>query len=171
MAFLLPTIATKRANRSVARNLAGASAIFIARARSTSLRLVTIARRAGEFLPHGRGAAARLRRSLMASPRPARGTGITAMVSAPEASSVRRWEKRLAAASMRSPRGERFSIRAAFCAPGGRSEPKARARRIVGGKLAGRERSAIDAVIRRHCRVLDSRNRFDGFARHRAEPQ
>src|SRR5215472_327233 len=37
MAFLLPTIATKRTNRSVARNLAGASAIFIARTRSTSL--------------------------------------------------------------------------------------------------------------------------------------
>src|SRR5215468_245193 len=74
MAFLLPTIATKRANRSVARNLAGASAIFIARARSTSLRLVTIARRVAEFLPHGRGAAARASRSLIASPRPTRGT-------------------------------------------------------------------------------------------------
>src|SRR5215831_15943712 len=34
MAFLFPTMATKRANRSAARNLAGVSAIFIARARS-----------------------------------------------------------------------------------------------------------------------------------------
>src|SRR5215831_17944751 len=107
MAFLLPTIATKRANRSVARNLAGASAIFIARTRFTSLRLVTIARRVAAFLPHGRGAAARSRRSLMASPRPARGTGITAIVAAPDASSTRRWENRLAAASMRSPRRDR----------------------------------------------------------------
>src|SRR5262249_13565044 len=124
MAFLLPTIATKRANRSVARNLAGASAIFIARARSTSLWLVTIARRAGEFLLHGRGAAARLRRSLMASPRPARGTGITAMVAAPDASSARRWEKRIAAAPMGSPRHDRLRTkgRRPAAAPGGRPD-------------------------------------------------
>src|SRR5215475_11108233 len=56
------------------------------------------------------GAAARLRRSLIASPRPSCGTFITAMRFAPEASSARRCEKRLAAASIRSPRGERFNV-------------------------------------------------------------
>src|SRR5262245_56853996 len=56
------------------------------------------------------GAAARLRRSLIASPRPSCGTFITAMCFAPEASSTRRCEKRLAAASIKSPRGERFNV-------------------------------------------------------------
>src|SRR5215813_5654714 len=69
--------------------------------------------RAAQLFVHGRyrfGAAARLRRSLIASPRPSCGTFITAMCFAPEASSTRRCEKRLAAASIRSPRGERFNV-------------------------------------------------------------
>src|SRR5262249_12669528 len=86
----------------------------------------TIARHLDEFPPHGRGAAARSRRSLIASPSPSRGTGITAMVAAPAASSARRWEKRLAAASMRSPRAERLSIAPARLAPGARVPPNAR---------------------------------------------
>src|SRR6185437_9339252 len=56
------------------------------------------------------GAAARLSRSLIASPSPWRGIFITAMRFVPEASSVRKCEKRLAAASIRSPLGERFNI-------------------------------------------------------------
>ena len=56
------------------------------------------------------GAAARLRRSLIASPRPSCGTFITAMRFAPEASRARKWEKRLAAASIRSPRGDRLNV-------------------------------------------------------------
>src|SRR5512143_703007 len=56
------------------------------------------------------GAAARLRRSLIASPRPSCGTFMTAMRVAPEASSARKCEKRLAAASIRSPRGDRLNI-------------------------------------------------------------
>src|SRR4029079_9565936 len=56
------------------------------------------------------GAAARLSRSLIASPRPSRGTFITATRFAPEASSARKCEKRLAAASIRSPRADRLYI-------------------------------------------------------------
>src|SRR3977135_1045334 len=96
MACLSPTIAMKRARRSVDRNLAGVWTIFITRARSDG-RALTIARRAMDFLLHARGAAARARRSLIASPRPACGTGITAMVAAPAASSARRWENRVGA--------------------------------------------------------------------------
>src|SRR4249919_1824851 len=55
---------------------------------------------------HDRGAAARCRRSLMARPRPCSGTAIAAMPRrprrAPSASSVRRPENKLAAASTRS---------------------------------------------------------------------
>src|SRR6185437_3041522 len=56
------------------------------------------------------GAAARRSRSLIASPNPRRGIFITAMRFVPEASSARKCEKRLAAASIRSPLGERFNI-------------------------------------------------------------
>ena len=55
------------------------------------------------------GAAARLSRSLIASPRPSCGTFMTAMRWTPEASSARKCENRLAAASIRSPRGDRLS--------------------------------------------------------------
>ena len=47
------------------------------------------------------------------------------MAVAPAASSARRCENRLAAASIRSPRGERLSTRAARSAPAGRLGPKA----------------------------------------------
>src|SRR4029077_18604352 len=56
------------------------------------------------------GAAARLRRSLIASPRPSCGTFITAMRFAPEASSARKCENRLVAASIRSPRGDKLRV-------------------------------------------------------------
>src|SRR6185312_13670321 len=56
------------------------------------------------------GAAARLSRSLIASPSPRRGIFITAIRFVPEASSARKCEKRLAAASIRSPLGERFNV-------------------------------------------------------------
>ena len=58
-----------------------------------------------------RGAAARARRSLIASPRPSRGIGITAMRATPARSSARRCENRLAAASIRSPRGREVERR------------------------------------------------------------
>src|SRR5215475_4956493 len=69
--------------------------------------------RAAELFVHSDdrfGAAARLRRSLIASPSPSCGTFITAMRLAPEASRARKCEKRLAAASIRSPRGERLNM-------------------------------------------------------------
>src|SRR5262245_18268675 len=60
------------------------------------------------------GLAARRRRSLMASPRPCSGIGITAIALAPEPcralSSVRRAENRLAAASTRSPDQLKFNM-------------------------------------------------------------
>src|SRR6185437_13941997 len=56
------------------------------------------------------GAAPRASRSLIASPRPSRGMDMTAIVPTPVASSARRCENRLAAASARSPRGDRLSV-------------------------------------------------------------
>ena len=56
----------------------------------------------------GLGAAARRSRSLIASPRPPCGIGITAMVFAPVASRARNCTNRLAAASTRSPSRLRF---------------------------------------------------------------
>src|SRR5262249_45965284 len=56
------------------------------------------------------GLAARRSRSLMASPRPCCGIGITAIALVPVLSSVRRAENRLAAASTRSPDQLRLSI-------------------------------------------------------------
>ena len=55
------------------------------------------------------------------------------MVAAPAASSARRWENRLAAASMRSPRGDRLSTSAARSAPSARAPGRRRAapRRLV----------------------------------------
>ena len=100
-----------------------------------------------------RGAAARCSRSLIASPRPWCGTGMTAMAAAPAASSARRCENRLAAASMRSPRFREIEHGLA-AGPGraraegeqrfagahlGRVEPQSRLRRIVRGEQAGRE--------------------------------
>src|SRR5262249_34115172 len=66
-----------------------------------------------------RGVAARISRSLIASPRPWCGIGMTAIAAAPEASSARRCENKLAAASTRSSRAERLRIATAPAASGG----------------------------------------------------
>lgn len=55
-----------------------------------------------------RGAAARRRRSLIASPRPCSGMGMTAITGRPLASSSCSMRNRLAAASVRSPVAERL---------------------------------------------------------------
>ena len=103
-----------------------------------------------------RGAAARARRSLIASPRPSRGIGITAMRATPARSSARKCENRLAAASIRSPRGREVERRRGPLGAGrrsraereqglarphlGRVEPQRGARRVVRRQHAGRER-------------------------------
>src|ERR1700686_4951804 len=68
------------------------------------------------------GAAARRRRSLMASPRPSAGMAITAIAAEPAASSSRNSEKRLAAASRKFPNALRLRIVRALSTGGG---PKA----------------------------------------------
>src|SRR5258707_12892071 len=73
-----------------------------------------------------RGASPRARRSLMASPRPSLGTGITAMEATPAASSARRCANRLAAASIRSPRAGGLGTGGGFLAPGGEPLPDRR---------------------------------------------
>ena len=99
--------------------------------------------------------AARASRSLMASPRPSCGIRMTAMRRAPAASSARRCENRLAAASTRSPRGDRLSVGA-----GGRRRAEGQQgfaglqresassrspalRRVMRGEHAGRERALL----------------------------
>src|SRR6266550_6936217 len=77
------------------------------------------------LLVHSRAIAARRSRSLIASPSPSPGTGITAMVCAPLVSSVRRYPKRLAAASWRSPRADRFITAVAASTPGSATGPNA----------------------------------------------
>ncbi len=73
-----------------------------------------------------RGLAARASLSLIASPRSACGTGMTAIVFAPAASSARRCENRLAAASIRSPRcGQVHHAASALPAPAARFGPNA----------------------------------------------
>src|SRR5215510_11332225 len=68
MACFSPTMATKRAMRSAASDLAGdlggVSTMFITWARSCRERPKNIALPAGDFLPHERGAAARARREV-----------------------------------------------------------------------------------------------------------
>src|SRR5262249_19476646 len=132
MAFLLPTIATKRANRSVARNLAGASAMFIARTRSTSLWLVTIARRAGEFLPHGGGAAARSGGAFFVPPPPPARPRATAVGRAPRPPGAPRGGKEIgpgplerAAGGRGGPGHEGWSPAGGRWAPAAGVEPKA----------------------------------------------
>ena len=70
-------------------------------------------------------AAARASRSLIASPSPSCGTGITAIARAPAPSSARRCENRLAAASIRSPPAERLSVFLLRAAPSGSAAPNA----------------------------------------------
>ena len=110
---------------------------------------------AGAEPPQLRGAAARRRRSLIASPRPYSGIGITAIVR-PATSRARSAAKRLAAASPRSPDSLRLRsatalLRSRERRPEGeqrfagpdvlRMEAKGRGRRIVRGEHAGRARS------------------------------
>ena len=66
------------------------------------------------------------RRSLIASPNPASGTGATAIVAAPEASSARSAENRRAAASETLPFWLRFTTIDAFAVPAGTASPKSR---------------------------------------------
>ena len=96
MAYLSPTIAAKRASRS---GETGGLTCWV-----HALQFYADHRRR-----QGRRRARRAAsRSLIASPRPSFGIGITAMRCAPEASSARRCENRLAAASTRSPRGRQI---------------------------------------------------------------
>src|SRR5579871_3726472 len=103
MAYLSPTIAANRASNDASGDDDDLSSIGdpppISRDNSRGNH--------GAFA--GRGAAARASLSLIASPRPSAGIGTTAITLAPHASSARKCENRLAAASMRSPRAERLS--------------------------------------------------------------
>ncbi len=137
-----------------------------------------------------RGAAARASRSLIASPRPVvrhrhhrDGRGAAA-------SSARRCENRLAAASIRSPRARQ--VEHARCALGAcdrhpgrrraaprpastlaRIEPQPRPRRIMRGELPGRERRLV--VVRRWrrpaARIGEREHALDRRARQAARPQ
>ena len=96
------------------------------------------------------GAAARFSRSLIASPRPSCGTFITAMVLAPEASSARRCENRLAAASIEIAARRKIKRPASGAAPKASSASPSRAAsgvepqpclgRVMRGQHARRQR-------------------------------
>ena len=124
------------------------------------------------------------RRSLIARPRPWRGIGATAMPAAPRAaasaSAARRWAKRLAAASARSPAGERLRPAAVVAGPKpsqtspgpapAASSRSARARGVVRGELA-RGGDAGGGVARRAARPSARLDRLDrqaaGAQQHR----
>src|SRR6185437_4069352 len=86
------------------------------------------------------GAAARSRRSLIASPRPSFGIFITAMPPAPEASSARKCENKLDAASTILPRAERLSV-----TPAAGAGPKASSASPVRAASAFRRSRAMGA--------------------------
>ena len=103
------------------------------------------------------------------------------------ASSARRWENRFAAASTRSPRGERLSTRAAFSSAVGQPcaereqrfahshapgfEPQRRARRVVRGEHAGRERRVVLARASGNVRAPSSQHALDRVTRQSAGTQ
>ena len=109
MAFFSPTTAIRRAS------VAGETAV-------TGL-LISFMGSSVDFTPW-RGAR-RASRSLMASPRPSLGTGMTAMVATPDVVERAQVGKQIGAASTRSPAGDRLSTSAACSAPGGSLGPKA----------------------------------------------
>ena len=114
----------------------------------------------------------------MASPRSSFGIGMTAIAEAPDASSARRCEKRLAAASTRSPAGERlrafaaegtFAPNASRASPGLRVacvQPQRRLWRVVRREHAGRERRFVRCRLGNDERM--PKYALDGVARHAA---
>ena len=127
MAYFSPTIAAKRASRSGGEEWLRGLSTIVHRELAAVFARSDYSARPGQIAAtckSRRGAAARSSRSLIASPRPSCGTGMTAMVAAPQASSARRWENRLAAASIRSPRADRLSVRTARAGAFGGSRPE-----------------------------------------------